>query len=300
MAAKIAIHRVMVVSLALSACGCCTAPAGRLKALADSTTQLSLTNQHAYEQSAVVERAWVIITQKSGDLTPESFNLESAFAPEIGQHPLGPKEIGARIEANDVALTVIENYLLALSSFSSKDFQSDLDKQVTKLAGSVKSFSNLPQPWAKTAAQNSGILATAIDGLGHAYIEHQRVVALERAMDTSQTPIEQLAAFVITNDNTVRDTLKQMEKYYLKDANLLRPRTPGAERLAFDAYIAGVVDQFNDVQSTFVGLDGAVANLPKAHAELIRSMCSEKPSLDGLKELIGEANRLSKFYKSAK
>src|SRR6266851_1926040 len=116
----------IVVSLALTACGCCTAPAGQLKAFADSTTQLSLTNQHAYEQSTVVERAWVIITQKSGDLTQESFNLETAFEPEIGQHPLGPKEMGARIEANGVALQVIENYLSVLSSFASKDFQSDL------------------------------------------------------------------------------------------------------------------------------------------------------------------------------
>jgi hypothetical protein len=280
--------------------GCCTVPTGQFKALADSASQLGQVDQQAYNQSVQVERAWVIITQKSGDLNQHSFDLESAFDPQSGEHPLGEKDLGARMEANGVALAVIVNYLTALSSFASNDFQSNLDKNATKLAGSVKSFGSLSQPWAREAAQSSGALATAIDGLGHAYIEHERITALNHAMTSTQVPLQQLANFVTANDSAARKTLTTMEKYYLDDANLLRPRSPGAQRLAFDAYIAQIIGQFNDAQKTLTGLDTAMSSLPKAHQEVAQSMCTSNPNIDSLKNLIGEAERLSKFYKSVK
>jgi hypothetical protein len=291
---------IVPLAMAVFAWGCCTAPAGQFKALADSASQLSTADQQAYNQSVEVERSWVIITQKSGDLTPHSFDLGSAFDAQAGERPLGEKDLGARLEANGVVLTVISNYLSALSSFASNDFQSNLDKSATKLAGSVKSLSNLSQPWAKEAGQSSGVLATVVDGLGHAYIEYERIGTLKRAMASAQEPLERLADFVMTNDSVVRETLTSMERYYLQDANLLRPPAPSAHRLAFDAYIAQSIGQFDDVQKTLTGLDKAVANVPKAHQELAQGMCTANPNVDNLKSLIAEAERLSKFYKSVK
>jgi hypothetical protein len=80
----------------------------------------------------------------------------------------------------------------------------------------------------------------------------------------------------------------------------LRPHAPGPQRLWFDSYVAKTFGQFDDVQKTLTGLDKAVANLPKAHQELAKSMCSANPDLDSLKSLFGETQRLSKFYKAAK
>ncbi len=297
---KVIHTRIVPFAIAVIAWGCCTVPAGRFKALADSASQLGQADQQAYNQSVEAERAWVIITQKSGDLTQHSFDLDSAFEPKVGEPPLGDKDLGARMEANGVVLTVIANYLSALSSFASKDFQSDLDKNATNLAGSVKSLSSLSQPWAKEAAQSSGALATVIDGLGHAYIEHERIAALQRTMTSAQDPLHELVVFVATNDSAARDTLTRMEKYYLDDANLLRPHAPGAQRLVFDSYVEQVLGQFSDAQKTLTNLDKAIESLPKAHQELAQSMCSTNPDLDSMTTLIAETERLRNFYESAK
>lgn len=258
-------RRLVLLTVALAAWGCCTVPAGRFKALAGSAAQLSQVNQQSYDQSVKVERAWVVITQKSGRLTKNSFDLEFAFSPQPHKRSLGNKGVGTRIEANGVVLTVIANYLNTLSSFANNDFHSGLDKNATKLAGSVRSFNSLSEPWAKGAARSAGVLATAIDGLGHAYIERERIAALRRVMNNAQGALQQLTDFVVVNDTAVLKTLQQMQQYYIEDANLLRPRAPGAQRLAFDAYIAGVIGQFNDAQKTLAGLNKTVANLPQAH-----------------------------------
>ncbi len=219
-------------------------PAGRFKALADSTLQLKQVGTQAYNQSAQIERAWVVVTLKPGDLTLHSFDRESAFDSSGDEHPV--KDLGARLEANGAALTVIANYLTALSSFANKDFRSDLDKNATKLAGSVRSLKDLSQPWASDAAQSSGVLATAIDNLGDAYIDYERLAALRRAMKSAQTPLSRLTQFVITNDDVVNDALTTIEGDYLQDANLLRPRVIGAQRLMFDPYVAQVIGKFSD------------------------------------------------------
>jgi hypothetical protein len=273
-------------------------PAGRFKALADSTLQLKQVETQAYNQSVEIEHAWIVVTQKPGDLTLHSFDLESAFDSTGSEHPV--KDLGARLEANGAALTVIANYLTALSSFANKDFQSDLDKNATKLAVSVQSLKDLSQPWATDAAQSSGILATVIDSLGHAYIDYERLEALRRAMDSAQTPLSQLTQFVITNDDVVNVALTTIEGDYLQDANLLRPRVVGAQRLMFDSYVAQVIGQFNDEQKTLTGLNKTMVSLPKAHQELADTMCSSNPDLDNLETLISETERLSNFYKSVK
>lgn len=291
--------RPVVVTAAVAlASGCCTVPAGRFKALADSTLQLKQVETQAYNQSVEIEHAWIVVTQKPGDLTLHSFDLESAFDSTGSEHPV--KDLGARLEANGAALTVIANYLTALSSFANKDFQSDLDKNATKLAVSVQSLKDLSQPWATDAAQSSGILATVIDSLGHAYIDYERLEALRRAMDSAQTPLSQLTQFVITNDDVVNVALTTIEGDYLQDANLLRPRVVGAQRLMFDSYVAQVIGQFNDEQKTLTGLNKTMVSLPKAHQELADTMCSSNPDLDNLETLISETERLSNFYKSVK
>ena len=294
------ISRTAAIACLVLASGCCTVPAGQLKALAEATSQLNQVSQRANDQSAQLERAWIVLTLKSGPMTVHSLDLETAFQPPDRGKPLGEKDLGARMQANGAALAVINNYLSALSAFANKDFQSDLDAQSTKLAASVKSLGSLSEPWAKPAAVSSGYIATAIDGLGHAYIEYQRGKTLERTMSAVQQPLQDLASFVITNDQTAERLLQTMERYYIQDANLLQPPHHGAEQLAFHAYIADVVGQFADARKTLTGMDAAMQKLPAAHGELEKSMCSDKPDIESLKALIAETQRLSKFYKSVK
>ena len=295
------ISRSAAIACLVLASGCCTVPAGQLKALAESTSQLNQVNQRAYDQSAELERAWVVLTVKSGPMTVHSFDLETAFQPPDHRgKQLGEKDLAARIQANGAALAVINNYLSALSAFANKDFQSDLDAQSTRLAASVKNLNSLSEPSAKQAAASSGYLATAIDGLGHAYIEYQRGKTLERTMTSVQTPLEDLAAFVVTNDQAAEQVLQEMERYYIQDANLLQPPHHGAEQLAFHAYVADVIGNFADARKTLTGMDTAIQKLPAAHDELAKSMCSNRPNIESLKALIAETQRLSKFYKSVK
>ncbi len=295
------ISRSAAIACLVLASGCCTVPAGQLKALAESTSQLNQVNQRAYDQSAELERAWVVLTVKSGPMTVHSFDLETAFQPPDHRgKQLGEKDLAARIQANGAALAVINNYLSALSAFANKDFQSDLDAQSTRLAASVKNLNSLSEPSAKQAAASSGYLATAIDGLGHAYIEYQRGKTLERTMTSVQTPLEDLAAFVVTNDQAAEQVLQEMERYYIQDANLLQPPHHGAEQLAFRAYVADVIGNFADARKTLTGMDTAIQKLPAAHDELAKSMCSNQPNIESLKALIAETQRLSKFYKSVK
>jgi hypothetical protein len=284
----------------LLASGCCNVPAGQLKALAESTSQLNQVSQRAYEQSVQLERAWIVLTLKSGPMSARSFDLETAFQLPDRRKRLGDKDLGARMQANAAALAVINNYLFALSAFANKDFQSDLEAQSTKLAASVKSLDSLSEPWAKPAAVSSEYIATAIDGMGHAYIEYQRGKTLELTMNATQQALQDLANFVITNDQTAEQVLQTMERYYIEGANLLQPPHHSAEQLAFRAYVANVIGQFDDAGKTLNGIDTAMQKLPAAHDELQKSMCSDKPNIESLTALIAETERLSKFYKSVK
>jgi hypothetical protein len=294
------ISRSLLLLCVALASGCCSAPAGQLKALADSTLKLNQVSQRTYDQSAQLERAWTVLTLKSGPMTVDSFNLETAFQPAAEGKSLGDKDLGARMQANGAALTVINNYLSALSGFANKDFQSDLDAQATKLGASVKSFDILSQPWAKEAAASSGYLATAIDGLGHAYIEYQRVKTLQRTMTAVQQPLNELAVFVVTNDQAAEQLLGNMEDYFIKDANVIQPPHHGAEQLAFHSNVADTIGQFAEARKTLAGLDIAMRKLPAAHDDLEKSMCSDKPEIANLRDLIVETERLNKFYKSVK
>jgi hypothetical protein len=116
-------------------------------------------------------------------------------------------------------------------------------------------------------------------------------------MTTVQQPLQELADFVITNDQTAEHLLEQMEKFYLDDANLLRPPHHDAEQLVFHAYMANIAGQFAAARETLIGLTQRCKSCP-AHADLARSMCADKLELANLKDLIAEAQRLAKFYQS--
>src|SRR5260370_9848171 len=116
-------------------------------------------------------------------------------------------------------------------------------------------------------------------------------------MVSVQTPVEDLAAFVVTNNQAGEQVLQEMERYYIQDANLLQPPHHGAEQLAFRAYVADVIGNFADARKTLTGMDTAMQKLPATHDELAKPMCSNRPNRESLKVLIAETHRLSRHSK---
>src|SRR5260370_40457489 len=115
-------------------------------------------------------------------------------------------------------------------------------------------------------------------------------------MVSVQTPVEDLAAFVVTNNQAGEQVLQEMERYYIQDANLLQPAHHGAEQLAFHAYVADVIGNFADARKKVTGRNTSIQELPAAHDDLWKSMCSNRPNIESLKALITGTQRLSKVY----
>jgi hypothetical protein len=276
--------------LLLGLYGCCSIDAGRFEAFAAASHRLLDGAEAEAAQIQEVQRTYLAFAAAAGKLDEQSFEPQTAIAGGQRNFDL-VRQFSERI----AILNAIANYADALSAFARKDYQSGVDAAAVELDGSVAALGALMGPqWGGTAA--AGYLASAVDTLGHAIIEHERIKGLRRAMALAQPGLQTLAGLLASGDELIAQQIVAYRNYILEDANDTINAAPAAiNRVGIAAMVGGPVADANLAVRRLAQINQGVRLIPAAHQELADSICEDRPGLASLKALLSEAQRVATF-----
>jgi hypothetical protein len=284
----------IVLAVALLAAGCAGLPTGRFDALATAAKEVETRATTTDADVVALTRRFMIFSPASGPYTVNS------FAPVIDVD--GTKvdfDFGPRLEPRQAALDVLASYTEALAAFARKDYQRDLDRATQKLGGSVERLVSHAGVSAD-AKQAAGILATAVNGLGRALIDHMRKAALRQSMDTAAPGVRSIAAFVKEINGQAALAVGVMRDAMISKSNRFTV-SDGVARLDLNERVEGVVVESKAILAQLKQVSTAVAAIPPAHDEIRLALDrDDRPPLDRLKSLVAEVQRLQKYYSSLK
>jgi len=144
---------------------------------------------------------------------------------------------------------------------------------------------------ASPAASDAGYLAAAVNALGHALIEYERVKGLQRAMAIAQPGLQKLSDLLVTGDRLIAQQIATYRDDILTDANSTINANPsGLSRVEVTALVAGPVMDANLSIDRLDSFNRGILLVPSAHQELADSICSSGGALSDLKQLIAEAS----------
>jgi hypothetical protein len=150
------------------------------------------------------------------------------------------------------------------------------------------------------AKQGAGVLATVVDGLGTAIIDHLRKAALRGAMDKAAPSVRAIASFVKDINGQAALAVGVMRDAMISKGNRLTV-SDGVARLALNERVEGVVVESKAILAQLRQVSTAVDAIPPAHDEIRRALDRDDGApLDKLKSLVAEVQRLQKFYSSLK
>jgi hypothetical protein len=287
----------LAVSIVLLGClsGCCSVNTGPFDAFSISTHSLLQGTDLVSLQIADVQRTFLIFAAAGGNLEQNSFEPTV----DAGGHQQSidlVRQFGERV----AILEAVGHYADALTAFAKKDYQSAVDSASTKLDGSIVSLSKATGAGSE-ATTAAGYLATAVDALGHAIIEYERVKSLRQAMGIAQPGLIVLARRLAAGDDLIAQQIARYRKDILDDANAtINANHSGIARVQISALVATPMTDANESIARLSELDRAVTLLPTAHQEVMDSLCSTAPNLTNLKELVGEGQRVAKFHSGLK
>src|SRR2546422_10252477 len=132
-------------------------------------------------------------------------------------------DFGPRLEPRQAALGVRASSTEAIAVFARKDYDGELDRAAHSLGGSVQRLAGHVTASA-AAKQGAGVLATAVNGLGHAITERMRRAALRKTMDDATPGILAIVAFVKEINPLGATAVTTMPVQVIPKAN----RPPGA------------------------------------------------------------------------
>lgn len=284
-----------LIVLAVLAAGCGSLATGRFDAFATASRNVLQSTTDTYSRIENLQRRYMVFNPAPGALTGETF--KPIIVDDKGQ--TRDFDFTPRLQFRQSALEVLATYIETLQGFAKKDYQGDFDKAAQDLAASIGSLAKHASSDAE-AKKAGGLLAVAVNGLGHPIIEYKRKEALERAMGEAQSGVTTLAT-LITEDNTkIIEAVTVMRNGILRKANRIRPAADSVVRLEFDEYISRLIVETDDILGSLGSLNAAVSAIPAAHAEVLRSLESNSSSLRELQALIAAAKRLNTFYRTLK
>lgn len=129
------------------------------------------------------------------------------------------------------------------------------------------------------------------------YIENKRQSYLQNAIHENQANIQDYADKCVSIVHTIRGNIKS---YYVDRSTPYRsawaPANP-SERQKLTESMLALNEQFIDSLRVLQELEKTYSELPGAHADLAKSIDSEKFDLHGIQSLYSSAQRLQRLYK---
>jgi hypothetical protein len=275
--------------IALSACA--SVPVGKYQVLKDSSQSLLTNTTDTYTRIEKLQRLVVVASVPDKPIDVDTF--KSLTDKGISY------DIVPALQYREQAFEVLVKYLNVLGALSSKDYMSDIDKASIELSGSLQTLiekSNVIN--AANAPQVAGIFATLIDAISRPIIEEKRMDALKSIMDSSQGDLLTLTNLLISSNTKIQDFVVLARKLLIAHANLARPKYNSPLRYDYDKNIANQMQEIDEILASLDAINKGIGKIPNAHKE-IRDSLDKKPStMEALKGLVQEAQRVNKFYRS--
>jgi hypothetical protein len=281
----------ILVALVAVFAGCGAAlPTGRFDALAAASKAVETKTAETDAEIVKLTRRFMVFAPAKGQYTVTSFK------PELDGMDF---DFGPRLAPRLAALDVLASYTQALAAFARKDYQGDLDQATQSLGGSVTRLAGQAKA-SEDAKKGAGILATAVNEIGRAYIERIRRAELKKAMSKAQPGIDGIVKFVkAINDDGAR-AVDAMRKGILVKANELKP-SDGMAKLQLNEAVEAVIIDTTIILAELTQESAAVEAIGPAHAEVRDSLDKDdRTSLEKLKALVAEVKRLQGAFSSLK
>ncbi len=281
----------------LLATGCTSViPVGKYDVLAGSSQEILNGTTETYTRIEKLQTNYIIERAAS-----KKALTRDTFLPAIDVD--GKKEsfdITPELQFREDALQVLVNYTLVLQAFAKTDFEADVDAASEVFAGSVKSLASTAAPDNGDAQKASGILATVVDVIGREIIRKERIEGLKKVMDTAQPGMVHLSNLIAGDNVKIKAFVNQAIDTILRHRDAQRPPLNTLQRTKYDADVSHIISEADEINIALDDISAAVGQIPSAHAE-IRKMLDEKPKdLEALRQLVKEAQRIGKLYRTLK
>jgi len=289
---KIKIGRLVTISLfcviLLSACA--SAPVGKYKVLKDSSQSLLTNTTDTYTRIEKLQARFVVTAAED---KPIDLNT---FKPLIGGQSF---DITPTLRYREQAFEVLVKYLNVLSVLASKDYMSDIDKASIELSSSLQTLIEKTNAVdAANAAQVAGIFGTLVDTLSRPIVEAKRIDALKSIMDSSQEDLQTLTKLLTGSNTKIKGFIEEARKSIINHANAARPQYNTPLRYDYDKNIADQLQEIEEISASLDAINKGIEKIPAAHKEIRVSLDQKQNSIEALKGLVQEVQRVNKFYRS--
>ncbi len=289
---KIKIGRLALMSLfcviVLSACA--SAPVGKYKVLKDSSQSLLTNTTDTYTRIEKLQARFVVTAAED---KPIDLNT---FKPLIGGQSF---DITPALRYREQAFEVLVKYLNVLSVLASKDYLSDIDKASIELSSSLQTLIEKTNAVdAANAAKVAGIFGTLVDTLSRPIVEAKRIDALKTIMDSSQEDLQTLTKLLTGSNTKIKGFIEEARKSIINHANAARPQYNSPLRYDYDKNIADQLQEIEEISASLDAINKGIEKIPAAHKEIRVSLDQKQNSIEALKGLVQEVQRVNKFYRS--
>ena len=285
---------VALVVLGAMCAGCSAMPTGRFDTLVAASKAVEVGTAQTDADFINLTRRFMTFSPAPGPYRVDSF----APVVEVGGARLD-FDFGPRLEPRQAALGVLVAYTEVLAAFARKDYGGELDRATHSLGGSVQRLAGHVTASA-IAQQGGGVLATAVNGLGHAITERMRRAALRKAMDDAAPGIRAIVAYVKEINLLGSTAVTTMRDQFIRKANSLTV-ADGMARLQLNEAVEGVIVDSNSILTQLKQESTAVEAIVPAHAEIRDAIDQdERAVLEKLTALVAEVKRLQGVYSSLK
>ncbi len=289
---KIKIGRLVLISLfcAIIFSACASAPVGKYKVLKDSSQSLLTNTTDTYMRIEKLQAHFAVLSAKDG---PIDINT---FKPLIKGQSF---DITPALRYREQAFEVLVKYLNVLNVLASKDYVSDIDKSSIELSSSLQTLLEKTNAVdAANAAQVAGIFGTLVDTLSRPIVEAKRIDALKSIMDSSQEDLQTLTKLLIGSNTKIKDFVDLARISIINHANEVRPQHNSPLRYDYDKNIANQLQEIEEILASLDAINKGIEKIPAAHKEIRVSLDQKQNSIEALKGLVQEVQRVNKFYRS--
>lgn len=282
----------------------CTSPdaSNQIKAFSDATILMANNTSQAFQM--VEDNHFNEEVSK----TVLNYDKDVGFRPNDIQPFIGTNALQLRLEV----LAGLKSYAANLSALMGNSSLSNFDQGTTQLGQALATFdtnlvkSSLLEKEPATS-QEIQIFTTAINTLGHWLIARKQEREAKQAIESMQQPLTNICALLqkdfsilhnqLTNDYTT--ILKNKDDYILH--NLAHFDATPHEKSLEILELAQLKRQMESDSEVLSSLESAVAKLAAAHTALQNVFLKNNEDIKSLiGELSTEAQRISKYYNSAK
>jgi hypothetical protein len=198
-------------------------------------SKLTTSTESSYARVGHLQDTYMSVRPAAGKLTPNSFDPVAVENGKPQSFDLTPD-----LEIRIAGLKVLKNYADTLQAFAEKDYQTDVDSSAQALGASVNNLKAL-QTASASAKDAAGYLATAVSGLGHAYLEYEKVKTLNSVMLDAQPKILVLTTELVKVNDAIRSQFIIEQAGILNALNDIRWYEPSLPVLRSNSMLAETV-----------------------------------------------------------